>query len=99
MGVGIFSVKMVNNLRWAKSPIANVQRMRSTLAGLSAGPCGMNATPTNANRAIPLAANAGSTRTNFCVFFKGRDDGQRTLVIRIAAATLANDSAITPARF
>ena len=44
------------------------------------------------------AANAGSTRTNFCVF-RGRCDHQRTLVIRVAAITLASDSAITLARF
>ena len=44
------------------------------------------------------ATNAGSTRTKFCVF-RGRYDCQRTLVIRIAAITLASDSAITIARF
>ena len=37
-------------------------------------------------------------RTKFCVF-RGRCDRQRTLVIRIAAITLASDSAITLARF
>ena len=42
--------------------------------------------------------NAGSTRTNSCVF-RGRYDRQRTLAIRIAAITLASDSAITIARF
>ena len=42
--------------------------------------------------------NAGSTRTKFCVF-RERYDRQRTLVIRIAAITLASDSAITIARF
>ena len=36
-------------------------------------------------------------RTNFC--FGGRDDRQRTPAIRIAAITLASDSAITIARF
>ena len=41
----------------AKSPIdASVQRMRSTLAGHSAGPCGANTTPTNANRVTRIAA-------------------------------------------
>ena len=44
------------------------------------------------------ATNAESTRTKFCVF-RGRYDRQRTLVIRIAAITLASDSAITLARF
>ena len=38
------------------SPIASVQRTRSTLAGHSADPRGTNATPTNANRAIRIAA-------------------------------------------
>ena len=41
--------------------------------------------------------NAVSVRTNFCVF-EGYDR-QRTLAIRIAAITLASDSAITIARF
>ena len=44
------------------------------------------------------ATNAGSTRTQFRVF-RMRYDRQRTLVIRIAAITLASDSAITIARF
>ena len=45
------------------------------------------------------ATNAGSSmRTKFCVF-RGRYGRQRTLVIRIAAITLASDSAITLARF
>ena len=39
-----------------QSPIASVQRTRSTLAGHSAGPLGTNTTPTNANRAIRIAA-------------------------------------------
>ena len=47
---------------------------------------------------IVNTTNAGSTRTNFCVF-RGRYDRQRALVIRIAAITLASDSAITIARF
>ena len=38
-----------------QSPIASVQRTRSTLAGHSAGPCGTNTAPTKANRAIPIA--------------------------------------------
>ena len=52
----------------------------------------------DSNRKIRNATNAGSTRTKFCVF-RGRYDHQRTLVIRIAAITLASDSAITMARF
>ena len=38
-----------------QSPIASVQRTRSTLAGHSADPRGTNTTPTNANRAIRIA--------------------------------------------
>ena len=38
-----------------QSPIASVQRTRSTLAGHSAVPRGTNTTPTNANRAIRIA--------------------------------------------
>ena len=56
-----------------QSPIASVQRTRSTLSGHSAGRLGTNTTPTN----------AGSTRSNFCVF-RGRYDRQRTPAIRIA---------------
>ena len=39
-----------------QSPIASVQRTRSTLAGHSAVPLGTNTTPTDANRAIRIAA-------------------------------------------
>ena len=39
-----------------QSPIASVQRTRSTLAGHSAGPRGTNAALTNANRTIRIAA-------------------------------------------
>ena len=42
--------------------------------------------------------NTGPMRTKFCVF-RGRYDRHRTLAIRIAAITLASDSAITIARF
>ena len=45
-----------SNLDGAKSPIASVQRTRSTLAGHSEGPHGTNTAPTNANRAIRTAA-------------------------------------------
>ena len=46
----------LEDLKWAKSPIASVQCTRSTLAGHSAGPRGTDTTPTNANRAIRIAA-------------------------------------------
>ena len=39
-----------------QSPIASVQRTRSTLAGHSAGPRRTNTTPTNANRTMRIAA-------------------------------------------
>ena len=39
-----------------QSPIASVQRTRSTLAGHSAVPRGTNTTPMNANSAIRIAA-------------------------------------------
>ena len=42
--------------RWAVSPIANVQRARSTFAGHSAVPRGTNVARMNANRAIRIAA-------------------------------------------
>ena len=38
-----------------QSPLASVQRTRSTLAGHSAIPCGTNVELTNANRAIQIA--------------------------------------------
>ena len=43
-------------LRWAKSPIASVQRTRPTLAGHSALPRGTSVKRMNANRAIRIAA-------------------------------------------
>ena len=83
-----------------QSPIASVQRTRSTLAGHSAGLRGTNTTPTNANRAIRIAMQRtqGLRRPN-SVFFRERYDRQWTLAIRIAAITLASDSATTLARF
>ena len=85
--------------RNCQSPIASVQGTRSTLAGHSAGPRGTNTTPTNANRAIRIAAQRtqGLRGPNSVVL--GGDNRQRSLVIRIAAITLASDSAITIARF
>ena len=55
------------NLRWAKSPIkktpiATVQRTRSTLASHSAVPCGTHVKRMNANRAIQIVAQ----RTQVC---------------------------------
>ena len=83
-----------------QSPIASVQRTRSTLASHSRNSM-WNEYYTNERQSRDSnrnATNAGSTRTNFCVF-RGRYDRQRTLVIRIAAITLASDSAITIVRF
>ena len=51
--MGVFRGWVV--LRWAKSPIASVQRTRSTLAGHSAVPCGTNVKQMHANfRAVPI---------------------------------------------
>ena len=140
-----------------QSPIASVQRARSTLASHTAVPRGTNAKRMNANRAIRIAAKrtrgfakgvsrtvsprvflkmgrkrekkkhgrkrkiteengkigsdsvpatpfAKSRRTQGleaprCLCFRERYDCRRTLAIRIAAITLASDSAITIARF
>ena len=58
-----------------------------------------NTTPTNTNRAIRIAAHRtqGLQGAN-SVVLGGRSDHQRTLVVRIAAITIASDSAITIAR-
>ena len=76
--------RIYSRLRWAKSPIASVQRTQSTLASHSAIPRGMNATRMNANRldSNRSAMNAGPMRTNFCVLGR-RYERQRTLVIQI----------------
>ena len=60
----------------------------------------MNVERVNANRAISnrCTTNAGSMGTTFRVC-GGKNDRQRTLVIRIAAITPASDAAITIARF
>ena len=83
-----------------QSPIASIQRTQSTLASHSAVPSGMNTTPTNANCAIRIAVQRtqGLQGPN-SVFLWGRYERQRTLVIRIAAKTLASDSAVTIAQF
>ena len=83
-----------------QSPIASVQRTQSTLASHSAVPCGTNVKRMNANRAIRIAAQRTQGLWGLIsLFWGGRYDRQRTLAIRIAAVTLASDSAITIARF
>ena len=88
-------------LRWAKSPlpIASVQRTRPTLASHSAVPRGTNVKRMNANRASRIAAQRTQGLWGLISVFRGRHDRQRTLAIRIAAVTLASNSAITIARF
>ena len=84
-----------------QSPIASVQRTRSTLAIHYFRSSMWNEYYTNERQSRDSnrsATNAGSTRTKLCVF-RGRDDRQRSLVIRITATTLTSDSAITIARF
>ena len=53
-----FGARKVQNLDGLnrQSPIASVQRTQSTLASHSVGSRGPNTTPTNANRAIRIAA-------------------------------------------
>ena len=80
-------------------PIASGQRMRPTLAGHSAVPRGTNTTPMNANRAIRIAAQRTQGYEDQILCFGWRYELQRTLAIRIAAITLASDSAVTIARF
>ena len=53
----------------------------------------------NANRAIRIAVQRTQGLRGPVSVFRGRYDRQRTLVIRIAAITLASDSAITLERF
>ena len=81
-----------------QSPIASVQRRRSTLADHSTGPRSFHTNERHLGDSNHSATSARSKRTKFCVF-RGRYDRQRTLVIRIAATTLASDSALTLARF
>ena len=78
-----------------RSPIASVQRPRSTLASHSAVPRGTNATRMNANRTIRIS----KAYEDKFLCLRGTHDRQRTLVIRIAAITLTSDSAITIAQF
>ena len=82
-----------------QSPIASFQRMRSTLASHSAVPLKMNVTRTNTNRAIQIATERTQGLRGLISVFWGRYEHQRSLAIRIAAITLASDSAITTARF
>ena len=81
------------------SPIASVQRTRATLASHSAVPRGTNVKQMNANYAIRIAAQQTQGLLGPISVFSRRYDRQRTLAIRIAAITLASDSAITLARF
>ena len=78
-------------------PIASVQRRQSTLASHSAVPLWTKTTPTNANRAIRIAAQRtqGLWRLLCVCVFRGRYDRRRRLVIRIAPITLAGASQIT----
>ena len=73
-----------------QSPIASVQRTRSTHTNKRQS--------RDSNRSGMNAGSARTPPTKFCIF-RGRYDRQRTLLIRIAAITLASDSAITLARF
>ena len=79
-------------LRWAKSPILNRQSLvfseRDQLWQAIPEYYTNERQLRDSNRS---ATNAGSTRTNFCVFW-GRYDRQRTLVLRVAAIILASDS-------
>ena len=86
------------HLRWANSPVASAQRKRSTLAACRSTWNKHYTNECQSRDSNHSATNAGSTRTKFCVFREAYDR-QRTLVIRIAAITLASDSAITLARF
>ena len=79
-----------------QSPIASVQHTRSTLAGHSAVPRGTHTAPTNANRAMRIAAQRTQGLREPISVFLG-EIWQPAL--RIAAITLASDSAITIARF
>ena len=83
--------------RW---PIASVQRTLSTLASHSAVPRGTNVKRMNANHAIRIGAQRMQGLSGLIsVFREERYHRQQTLTIRIAAITLASDSAITIARF
>ena len=84
-------------------PIASVQRTRSSLAGHSAILCGTTVSRMNANRAIGIAAQwthclERPMSVDQTVVW-GRCECRWTLAIRIAAKTLASDSAITLALF
>ena len=83
-----------------QSPIASVQRTRSTLASHSAVPRGTNVKRMNANRTrFESQRNERRVCEDSFLCFRGRYDRQRTLAIRIAAITLASDSALTITRF
>ena len=77
-----------------QSPIASVQRTRSTLASHSAVPRG-----TNVKRARSESQHSERrVYEDSFLCFGGRYDRQRTLAIRTAAITFASDSVITIAR-
>ena len=89
-------------LRWAKSPIAN--RYRSANVANSRKPfrsSTWNECQTNERQLHDSSLQHNERRVCEDEFlcFGGRYDRQRTLAIRIAAITLASDSAITMARF
>ena len=80
-----------------QSPIASVQRTRSTLASHSVIPRGTNVKRMNANLAIRITEQRtqGLWGSSFCV--SGEDmTANKTLAIRIVAITLASASAIRP---
>ena len=88
---------LVFQFRWAESsPIASLERTVSTLASHFAISCGTNVARANANRAIRIEAQrTHCLRRPISGCFGGRSDRQQTLLIRIAAITLAGNSAIT----
>ena len=82
-----------------KLPITCVQRTRPTFADHSAAPTWNECYPNDvqSHASNRSTTNAGSASINLCLV--GRYDRQRTLVIRIAAITLASHLVITIARF
>ena len=82
-----------------QSPIASVQRTRSTLASHSAVPRGTNVKRKNASRAIRIAAQRTQGLCGLVFYVSGGDMTANELAIRIAAITLASDSARTIVRF
>ena len=87
----------IANRRFAnRQRSANAINSRKPFRSCTWNECYMNERQSrDSNRST---TNAGSMTTNFSVW-GGEYDRQRTLVIPIAAITLASDSAITIARF